>query len=130
MHKDRGYVAQAIRAGARGYLLKDSADEDLIRAVSAVASGKAFLSPAISQLMLDDYGRSRPEAVQDPYESLSAREREILKFIVEGHSSRRIAERLSISAATVETHRTRLMDKLDIHNVAELVLFAVRRGLV
>lgn len=131
MHADRGYVARSIRAGARGYLLKDSADADLIRAVVAVAAGKTFLSPSISRVMIDDCGRNRGvEGVRDPYELLSSREREILQQIVEGRSGRQIAESLSISPATVETHRTRLMDKLDLHNVGELVLFAVRRGLV
>jgi two-component system response regulator NreC len=131
MHVHRAYAAQAIRAGARGYLSKDAADDDLIRALAAIAGGKAFLSPALSQMMLDDYRPPGPlSAAKDPFETLSEREREVLQHVAEGRNTRHIAERLGIRAATVETHRARLMDKLDIHNVAELVLYAARRGLV
>jgi DNA-binding NarL/FixJ family response regulator len=119
MHAEEAYVTQAVQAGAKGYLLKDSADSDLVRGVAAVAAGKSFFSPAAAKVMLDDYLRH-----------LSEREREVLQLIAEGHSSKEVAEVLSISPATVETHRAHILQKLDVHNTAELVLYAVRRGVI
>ncbi len=131
MHADEAYITQALRAGARGYLLKDSAGTELIRAVSAVAAGKSFFSPAVAKVMLDDYvQRLADKGIEDRYELLSEREREILQLVAEGHSSKSVAELLSISPATVETHRAHILQKLDIHNTAELVLYAVRRGVI
>lgn len=131
MHADEPYIARALQAGARGYLLKDSASTDLLRAVSAVASGKAFFSAVISQAMIDDYVRRVADAsIQDPYETLSEREREIFQLIAEGHSNKDVALILSISPATVETHRAHILQKLDVHNTAELVLYAVRKGVI
>jgi DNA-binding NarL/FixJ family response regulator len=131
MHADEAYVTQALRAGARGYLLKDSAGTELIRAVSAVASGKSFFSPAVAKVMLDDYvQRLADKGVDDRYDLLSEREREILQLVAEGRSSKAIAELLSISPATVETHRAHILQKLDVHSTAELVLFAVRRRII
>jgi len=131
MHADEAYVTQALRAGARGYLLKDSAGNELIRAVSAVASGKSFFSPAVAKVMLDDYvHRLATTGVDDRYDLLSEREREILQLVAEGHSSKAVAELLSISPATVETHRAHILQKLDVHSTAELVLFAVRRRII
>lgn len=131
MHADEAYVTQALRAGARGYLLKDSAGTELIRAVGAVASGKSFFSPAVAKVMLDDYvHRLANKGVDDRYDLLSEREREILQLVAEGHSSKGVAELLSISPATVETHRAHILQKLDVHSTAELVLFAVRRRII
>lgn len=132
MHADEAYVTQILHAGATGYLLKDSADVDLLQAVSAVAVGKSFFSPAIARLMLDDYvkQRSGEPGVIDRYESLSDREREVFQVIAEGKSNKEIAALLFISVSTVETHRARIMEKLDIHSAAEIVLYAVRRGVI
>ena len=128
---DEPYIARALQAGARGYMLKDSASTDLLRAVSAVAAGKAFFSAVISQAMIDDYVRRVADAsIQDPYETLSEREREIFQLIAEGHSNKDVALILSISPATVETHRAHILQKLDVHNTAELVLYAVRKGVI
>lgn len=131
MHADEAYVVRALSAGAAGYLLKDSAGKDLIRAVTAIAEGTSFFSPAISRLMLDDYMRRAANAnVTDRYDTLSDREREIFQLVAEGRSNKEVAELLDISPATVETHRARVLQKLDIHNTAELVLYAVRRGVI
>lgn len=131
MHVDEAYITTALRAGARGYLLKDSADVELLRAVSAVASGKSYFSPAVARVMLDDYLRHLAQkGIVDRYEALSPREREILQLIAEGHSNKSVAELLLISTATVETHRAHIFQKLDVHNTAELVLYAVRRGVI
>jgi DNA-binding NarL/FixJ family response regulator len=131
MHAEEAYITQSVQAGARGYLLKDSADTDLVRGVAAVAAGKSFFSPAAAKVMLDDYVRHLSErGIVDRLESLSEREREVLQLIAEGHSSKEIAELLSISPATVDTHRTHILQKLGVHNTAELVLFAVRRGVI
>lgn len=130
MHSDEAYVNQVLKAGATGYLLKESADVDLIQAVSAVSQGKSFFSPAIARVMLDDYVRRADEGITDRYESLSGREREIFQLIAEGKANKEIAAILSISPSTVETHRARIMEKLDLHSAAEIVLYAVRRGVV
>jgi len=131
MHSDETYVTRALNAGATGYLLKDSAGKDLIKAVTAVSQGEAFFSPAVSRLMLDDYmRRAAAGGVVDRYDTLSDREREIFQLVAEGRSNKEVAELLGISPATVETHRARVLQKLDIHNTAELVLYAVRRGVI
>jgi len=132
MHADEAYVIQILHAGAAGYLLKDSADVDLLQAVSAVAEGKSFFSPAIARLMLDDYvkQRSGEPGVIDRYASLSDREREVFQLIAEGKTNKDIAAILFISPSTVETHRARIMEKLDVHSAAEIVLYAVRRGVI
>jgi two-component system response regulator NreC len=130
MHSDEAYVTQILKAGAAGYLLKDSADIDLLQAVSAVAQGKSFFSPAVARLMLDDYVRQRGEHATDRYESLSDREREIFQLVAEGKANKEIAALLFISSSTVETHRARIMEKLDVHSAAEIVLYAVRRGVI
>ena len=131
MHADEAYVTQMLQAGATGYLLKDSADVDLIQAVSEVAKGKSFFSPAIARVMLDDYVRQLADkGVTDRYHSLSEREREIFQLIAEGKANKEIAALLSISPSTVETHRARIMEKLDVHSAAEIVLYAVRRGVI
>jgi two-component system, NarL family, response regulator NreC len=131
MHADEAYVNQILKAGATGYLLKDSADVDLIQAVSAVSQGKSFFSPGVARLMLDDYVRQLADkGITDRYESLSEREREIFQLIAEGKANKEIAVILSISPSTVETHRARIMEKLDLHSAAEIVLYAVRRGVI
>ena len=131
MHDDEAYVTRAVRAGARGYLLKDSAGADLIAAVAAVASGKSYFSPLVAKVVLDEYVRRLADkGIVDRYESLSEREREIFQLVAEGRSTREVAELLSVSPATVETHRAHILQKLDVHNIAELVLFAVRRGVI
>jgi two-component system response regulator NreC len=131
MHSDENYITRALQAGAKGYLLKDSADKDLIRGVSAVAAGKTFFSQVIAQSMLDDYiRRVAASSIVDPYDSLSEREREVFQLLAEGHSNKDVAMMLSISPATVETHRAHISQKLDIHNTAELVLYAVRKGII
>jgi two-component system response regulator NreC len=131
MHSDEAYITQALQAGARGYLLKDSADVDLIRAVTDIAAGRSFFSPAVAKVMLDDYVRHLADkGIVDRYDALSEREREVFQLIAEGHSNKEIADLLSISPATVETHRAHIFQKLDLHNTAEVVLYAVRRGVI
>lgn len=131
MHSEEAFITMALQAGARGYLLKDSADTDLIRGVTAVASGKSFFSPAAAKVMLDDYLRHlATKGIVDRYEALSEREREVFQLVAEGRSNKDVADLLSISVGTVETHRAHILQKLDIHSTAELVLYAVRRGVI
>jgi two-component system, NarL family, response regulator NreC len=131
MHAEEAYITRALEAGAQGYLLKDSADTELIRAISSVSIGKSYFSPAVARVMLDDYVRHLAQrGIVDRYDSLSEREREIFQLIAEGHTNKEIAEVLSVSSATVETHRAHVLQKLDVHNTAELVLYAVRRGII
>jgi DNA-binding NarL/FixJ family response regulator len=131
MHNDEGYVLQALRAGAKGYLLKDSAETELMLALDAVAQGKAYFSPEVSRLLIEDYLHGRRDSEQvDPYETLTAREREILQMLAEGRSSKEIAQELHLSAYTVETHKGNMMAKLKLRGLAELILFAVRRGII
>jgi two-component system response regulator NreC len=131
MHADEAYVTQILQAGATGYLLKDSADVDLLKAVTEVSQGRSFFSPAIARVMLDDYVRALADkGVTDRYESLSAREREIFQLIAEARTNKEIASLLNVSPSTVETHRAHIMEKLDLHSAAEIVLYAVRRGVI
>jgi DNA-binding NarL/FixJ family response regulator len=131
MYADEAYITRAVQAGARGYLVKDSADTDVTRAVEAVSRGRAFFSPAAARVLVDDAGRARSRLGEtDRYERLSEREREILQLIAEGHSNKTIAGMLHVSPTTVETHRAHILEKLDLHSVAEIVLYAVRRGII
>jgi DNA-binding NarL/FixJ family response regulator len=130
MYSDEAYVTQMLKAGAKGYLLKDSADVDLLQAVQAVSQGKSFFSPAVARLMCDDYAHQRGENAVDRFESLSDREREIFQLVAEGKTNKEMAALLFISPSTVETHRARIMEKLDLHSAAEIVLYAVRRGVI
>jgi len=131
MHSDEGYILRALRAGAAGYILKDSAEADLVGAVHAVAEGKSFFSPKVSRILLEDYMRKlRKTGAEDSYDLLSAREREILQLVVEGKSSKEIANLLNLSVYTVETHRGNIMQKLNLRGVPELILYAVRKGIV
>lgn len=124
MHADERYVLRALRSGARAYIVKDCVEDELIEALFAVLKGKIYLSPSVEAF------RSMPADRADRYDLLTARERQIYQLLAEGSSSKDVANKLDLSLHTVETHRSRLMDKLGIHTVAELVLSAVRRGLV
>lgn len=126
MHKDSVYVREILRAGAKGYLLKESIDVDLLTAVRAVAKGEGYLSPAVSEAVLTDYRKH----VTDPLDLLSSREREVLQLIAEGKTNKEIAGALNLSVYTVDAHRGRIMDKLNLHSAGELVRFAVRKGLI
>jgi DNA-binding NarL/FixJ family response regulator len=126
MHKDSVYVREILRAGARGYLLKDAISSDLLAAVRAVARGEGYLSPGVSDAVLNDYRRH----VTDPIDLLSSREREVLQMIAEGKTNKEIATVLNLSVYTVDAHRGRIMEKLNLHSVTDLVRFAVRCGLV
>ena len=131
MHPDETYVLRALRAGARGYLLKDSAEADLIKAVHVVANGKSFFSPSVSKVLLDDYVRKlKRSRTDDAYDLLTPREREVLQLIAEGKSNKDIANLLNLSVYTVESHRSNLMDKLNIRGLPELILYAVRKGII
>ncbi len=126
MHKDSVYVREILRAGARGYLLKDSDDADLIRAIRAVARGEAYLSPAVSDAVLTDYRKH----VTNPVDLLTSREREVLALIAEGKTNKEIATALNLSVYTVESHRGSVMEKLNLHNTGDIVRFALRNGIV
>jgi two-component system response regulator NreC len=131
MHSDEGYVLKALRAGARGYLLKDSAESDIINAIRAVSAGKAYFSPEISRMLADDYVRQlQQRGVEDSYELLSLREREVLQLLAEGKSNKEIATMLKISPHTIETHRSNIFEKLNLHSLPELILYAVRKGAI
>jgi len=131
MHTDESYIVKALDAGARGYLLKDNADEDIERAIRSVAVGKPYFSPAIARALLaDDVRLMRKRGVQDSYDLLTEREREILQLLAEGNSNKEAAAILNLSPYTVETHRTNMMQKLGLHNTAEIVLYAVRKGII
>jgi DNA-binding NarL/FixJ family response regulator len=131
MFSDDRYVMRAVRAGARGYLLKDSVEEDLLKAIRAAHAGHSYFSPQIARTLLDGYARGiHAHDVDDRYELLTARERQIYQLLAEGRGNKDIAQHLSLSLHTVETHRVRIMEKLDVHSAAELVLSAVRRGLI
>jgi two-component system response regulator NreC len=131
MHSDEGYVLRALKAGARAYLLKDSAEADLARAIRAASEGKSFFSPAVGKVLLEDYMRTlHRTGAEDSYELLSPREREILQLVAEGKSSKEIASLLNLSVHTVETHRARVMQKLNLRGIPELTLYAVRKGII
>ena len=131
MHADESYLVRVLSAGAKGYLLKDSAEMDLVRAVQVVAQGRPFFSPRIAQTLLEDYVRTlQKRGLQDSFELLTDREREILQLLAEGKSNKEVASILDLSTYTVETHRTNLMHKLNLHNTAEIVLYAVRKKII
>jgi two-component system, NarL family, response regulator NreC len=131
MHSDEGYVLRALKAGAKAYLLKDSAETDLARAIRAAAEGKSFFSPAVGRVLLEDYVRKlQRTGGEDSYDLLSPREREILQLVAEGKSSKDIANLLNLSVYTVETHRARVMQKLNLRGIPELILYAVRKGII
>lgn len=131
MHSDETYVMRALKAGARAYLLKDSAEADLLRAIQAVSQGKSFFSPKISRILAEDYVRVlKQKGAEDSYELLTTREREILQLLAEGKTNKEVATLLNLSLYTVETHRSRILQKLNLHSSAELVLYAVRKGII
>lgn len=131
MHSDEGYVLRALKAGAKGYMLKDSAEADLASAIRAVTAGKSFFSPAVSKILLEDYMRKlKRTGAEDSFDLLSPREREVLQLVAEGKSSKEVANLLSLSVYTVETHRAKVMQKLNLHNIPELILYAVRKGVI
>ena len=130
MHTDEGYVLEALRNGASGYVLKDSSADDLVRAVREVVAGRRYLSPPLSERAIEAYTRKAQETSLDAYEKLTNREREVLHLAAEGHSSTEIAERLSISSRTVETHRANMMRKLDLRSQTDLIRYALKRGII
>ena len=131
MYSDESYVMRALEAGARAYLLKDSAVSDLIRAIEAVSQGKSFFSPKISRILAEEYVRAlKQKGVADSYELLTPREREILQLLAEGKTNKEVATSLNISVYTAETHRGNILQKLNLHSSAELVLYAVRKGII
>jgi DNA-binding NarL/FixJ family response regulator len=131
MYSDEEYLIRALSAGAKGYLLKDSAEPDLVRAVRAVSHGKTFFSPAIAHTLLEDYVRRlQQEGLQDSYDLLTDREKEVLQLLAEGRSNKEVASLLNLSMHTVETHRTNFMQKLGLHNTAEIVIYAMRKKII
>lgn len=131
MHSDETYLLRALNAGAKGYLLKDSAEVDLVRAVQSVVRGKPYFSPDIAQVMLEDYLRSlQQKGLEDSYDLLTDREKEVLHLLANGKANKEVAATLDLSTNTVETHRTSLMKKLNLHNTADIVLYAVRKKIV
>ena len=131
MHADESYVMRALKAGARGYLLKDSASAALISAIQAVSQNKSFFSPKVSHILAEDYVRVlKQKGAVDSYDLLTGREREILQLLAEGKANKEVATALNISPYTVETHRRHILEKLNLHNPAELILYAVRKGII
>jgi DNA-binding NarL/FixJ family response regulator len=131
MHSDESYIIRALAAGARAYLLKDATDEDLLPAVRAVSAGKPFFSPAVAAVLVEDYMRTlQKRGLTDSYHLLTDREKEVLHLLAEGRSNKEVATLLDLGLSTVETHRANLMQKLKLHNTAEIVLYAVRKGII
>jgi two-component system response regulator NreC len=131
MHSDESYVIRSLKAGARAYLLKDSAEADLIAAIHAITEGKSFFSPAVRKILKEDYMHQLEEmGAEDSYELLTNREREVLQMVAEGKSNKEVANILNLSLYTVETHRTHILQKLNLHSVPELILYAVRKGII
>jgi two-component system response regulator NreC len=131
MHSDESYILRALAAGARAYLLKDATDEDLLPAVRAVAAGKPYFSPSVTAVLVEDYlRRLQAKGLTDSYHLLTDREKEVLQLLAEGRSNKEVATLLDLGVSTVETHRANLMQKLNLHNTAEIVLYAVRKGII
>jgi DNA-binding NarL/FixJ family response regulator len=131
MHQDESYVLGSLNAGAKGYLLKDSMRKEVIEAIRAVSQGRSFLTRKVSAMLQEDYiSQLRRRGLEDSYELLTDREREILQLIAEGRANKEVASLLNISLTTVETHRTHILQKLDLHSVPELILYAVRKGII
>jgi DNA-binding NarL/FixJ family response regulator len=131
MHSDEAYILRALSAGARAYLLKDATDEDLLPAIRTVAAGKPFFSPGVTAVLIEDYVRTlRGRGLTDSYHLLTDREKEVVHLLAEGRSNKEVAALLDLGLSTVETHRANLMQKLNLHNTAEIVLYAVRKGII
>jgi DNA-binding NarL/FixJ family response regulator len=131
MHTDESYILRALAAGAQAYLLKDATDEDLLPAIRTVATGKPFFSTKVSAVLVEDYVRQlKARGLSDTFELLTIREREVLQLLAEGRSNKEVAALLELALSTVETHRANLMQKLNLHSTAEIVLYAVRKGMI
>ena len=131
MHRDESYVLQSLKAGARGYLLKDSPREDVLEAIRTVAAGRSFLSRNVSRMLREDYVQQlHSRGLDDSWELLTDREREILQLLAEGRQNKEVANFLNISATTVETHRGHILRKLSLHSTADLILYAVRKKII
>ena len=131
MHSDESYILRALSVGAKGYLLKDSAEGDILLAVQTVAKGRPYFSPVIASTLLDEYLQTmKKNKVRDSYDLLSEREKEVLQLLAEGKSNKEVASVLNLSPYTIESHRTSLMQKLNLHNTAEIVLYAVRKNII
>ncbi|HEX3879809.1 MAG TPA: response regulator transcription factor [Bryobacteraceae bacterium] len=131
MHQDESYVLRSLKAGARGYLLKDSLRSDVVEAIRSVAQGRSFLTRKVSRLLQEDYIRQMERrGVEDSYDLLTDREREVLQLVAEGRTNKEVASVLNIGLTTVETHRTHILQKLGLHSVPELILYAVRKGII
>lgn len=131
MHSDETYILRALSAGAKGYILKDAVEDEILPAVRAVLRGKSYFSPAIAKTLLEDYVRYlRQRGLEDSYDLLTGREKEILQLLAEGRANKEVANLLGLSVTTVETHRTNLMQKLGLHSTAEIVLYAVRKRII
>jgi DNA-binding NarL/FixJ family response regulator len=132
MHDNEEYVSQLLSAGAAGYVLKRAASSELVTAIRAVAQGQSYLSPAVTKVLIEGYvGRKPAEpAMVDPFDTLTAREREVLQLVAEGHTNSEIAQLLSISLKTVKAHRSNLMQKLNLHDRGELIKVAIQRGII
>lgn len=131
MHADESYLLRALKSGAKGYLLKDAGEDDVVQAIHAVNEGKAFFSPAISKLLVEDYVRQlQQQGLEDTYDLLTPREREIAQMLAEGKSSKDIAAMLFLSPYTVDTHRKTILQKLNVHSIPELMLYSMRKGII
>jgi two-component system, NarL family, response regulator NreC len=131
MHADESYILRALNAGARAYLLKDATDEDLLPAIRAVSAGKPYFSPTVTAVLVEDYMRQlQSRGLTDSFHLLTDREKEVLQLLAEGRSNKEVAALLELGLSTVETHRGNLMQKLNLHNTAEIVLYAVRKGII
>ena len=131
MHQDESYVLRSLKAGAKGYLLKDSLRSDVIDAIRAVAQGRSYLTRKVSRILQEDYVRQLDRrGLDDSYDLLTDREREMLQLVAEGRTNKEVASLLNISLTTVETHRTHILQKLGLHSVPELILYAVRKGII
>jgi DNA-binding NarL/FixJ family response regulator len=131
MHHDESYVLRSLKAGAKGYLLKDSLRSDMVEAIRAAAQGRSYFTRKVSRILQEDYVREMERrGVDDTYELLTDREREILQLVAEGRTNKEVAALLNVSLTTVETHRTHILQKLDLHSVPELILYAVRKGII
>ncbi|HEX6323524.1 MAG TPA: response regulator transcription factor [Vicinamibacterales bacterium] len=131
MHTDESYILRALAAGARAYLLKDATDEDLLPAIRAAASARPYFSPAVTSVLVEDYLRQlQARGLTDSYHLLTDREKQVLQLLAEGRTNKEAAALLQVGASTVETHRANLMQKLNLHNTAEIVLYAVRKGII
>jgi DNA-binding NarL/FixJ family response regulator len=131
MHSDETYILRALSAGAKGYILKDAVEDEILPAVRSVLKGKSYFSPAIAKTLLEDYVRYlRQRGLEDSYDLLTDREKEILQLLAEGRSNKEVANLLVLSVTTVETHRTNMMQKLGLHSAAEIVLYAVRKRII